>query len=287
MREFNRVSPKVWVDSKYRNLSDDGRLAHYWVQTNPAQNSSGAFRGSAASMSGEICWEYDRAQLAFEELTDANIIGTDPSANLVVVWGFVADQLPKAPGVATFVGNTLRELTDCDLKTSYIQSVTKILDESGKLSPSSHISYHNGLVGATKGTTGDHRETQRQRDTETKRKESVLSRDGVLDAGGNFVYLPEIRAALMRVHPNAKLFNNAATPELEKLVWDGGYSKEEVRDILVWMYTEEKPDINGFMWQKHIKTIACNTLCKEDESGTTVFDHIETKYSYREDLNSD
>ncbi len=125
MRDFSKVSPRIWLDYRFRGLSEDGKLTFFWMLSNPGQTSVGAFRGSSGSYAAEIAWPLERAEAAFLEIEAAGMIERDDAACLVVIPKFLKHNPPTGPNCAIALGKILRNLPECKLRE---QHQTRVLE---------------------------------------------------------------------------------------------------------------------------------------------------------------
>lgn len=63
MREYSKVSPKLWRSKRFRNLaSDDARLLYLFLLTCEHQTSAGCFRLPDAYAAADLGWNADRME---------------------------------------------------------------------------------------------------------------------------------------------------------------------------------------------------------------------------------
>jgi hypothetical protein len=75
MREFSKISPRVWRSQRFRALaSDDARHLHLYLLTCEHQNSAGAFRLPAGYACNDLNWGQDRFSRALAELEEAGLM---------------------------------------------------------------------------------------------------------------------------------------------------------------------------------------------------------------------
>ena len=63
MREYSKVSPKLWRSKRFRSLaSDDARLLYLFLLTCEHQTSAGCFRLPDAYAAADLGWDADRLE---------------------------------------------------------------------------------------------------------------------------------------------------------------------------------------------------------------------------------
>lgn len=173
MREYSKISPRLWLDANFRSLADDARMAFIWALTCPAQNSAGAFRGSPLTFAAETGWSPERAQMAFQQVSENRMLEFDPAANLVAVPRFLKYNMPNSPGACKALGRLLGELPECPLRSAHIE---RVCCEIRRLSKAMRTAFLDGIPDGTldgipdgfEETPGKHPRSKEQR---TKNKE--------------------------------------------------------------------------------------------------------------------
>lgn len=78
MREYSKVSPKLWRSKRYRGLpADDARMFYVYLLTCEHQTSAGCFRLPDAYAAADLCWTTARLGGARSPLVAAGMIAHD------------------------------------------------------------------------------------------------------------------------------------------------------------------------------------------------------------------
>jgi hypothetical protein len=86
MRDFSKVSPRLWQSDRFNSLaSDDARLVFLYLLTNAHQTSAGAYRLPDAYAAADLRWPVERYQCARSELASAGLIKQDSLASVVMI----------------------------------------------------------------------------------------------------------------------------------------------------------------------------------------------------------
>lgn len=102
MREYAKVSPKVWQSRKFRDLpGDDARLLYFYLHTSPQANSLGCYVLPPGYGSADLRWSESRYRAALEALCEAGLAGWDERENLVRITQFLRHDPLTNPNHAT------------------------------------------------------------------------------------------------------------------------------------------------------------------------------------------
>jgi len=95
MRDFGKVSPKVWHEPKFRSLATMDQLLYLYFLTSPHQNSSGCCRLPSGYACADLNWQpgaYDAAQ---KSLVDCELVLVDEKTNEVLIVGWFLHNAPQ------------------------------------------------------------------------------------------------------------------------------------------------------------------------------------------------
>ncbi len=82
MRDFSKVSPKVWRSRRFRDLpADDARMFYLFLLTCEHMSSAGCFRLPDAYAASDLGWQTDRIGGARAPLVPAELIVHDPETD--------------------------------------------------------------------------------------------------------------------------------------------------------------------------------------------------------------
>ncbi|WP_394889541.1 hypothetical protein ACG873_30235 [Mesorhizobium sp. AaZ16] len=86
MREFSKVSPKLWRSARFRGLqTDDGRLFYLYLLSCEHQTSAGCFRLPDAYAAADLGWPVDRLPAARNDAIDGGLIVHDDATDEIHV----------------------------------------------------------------------------------------------------------------------------------------------------------------------------------------------------------
>lgn len=86
MREFSKVSPKVWRDRRFQSLtSTKARLAYFYFLTCEHQNSAGAYRVLDGYAAADLEWAPDEWKAARREVEEAGLVIFDEATSEVFI----------------------------------------------------------------------------------------------------------------------------------------------------------------------------------------------------------
>lgn len=123
MARYRKVDPRIWNDERFRELSDDAKLAFLFLLTHPHMTSIGAMRATIPGLASEIGWDLERAAKAFAESFSKGMAKHDAVAAMVWLPKFIRYNGPENPNVLKAWGSALELLPECDLTREAIRSV--------------------------------------------------------------------------------------------------------------------------------------------------------------------
>ena len=117
---YRKVDPRIWNDKKFRNLSDQGKLAFFFLLTHPHMTSIGAMRGTIAGLAEELGWDTEAFREAFREALSKGMAKHDPKACFIALPNFLKYNRPESPNVVKAWESALDLLPECSLKMQVI-----------------------------------------------------------------------------------------------------------------------------------------------------------------------
>ncbi|MER9755410.1 hypothetical protein NKJ46_18470 [Mesorhizobium sp. M0166] len=78
MRDYSKISPKVWRSPRFRSQTDDSRLLYIYLLTCEHQSSAGCFRLPDAYAAENLNWPIERVQAARTPLVVCELVAHDP-----------------------------------------------------------------------------------------------------------------------------------------------------------------------------------------------------------------
>ena len=289
MREYAKLSPRLWLDSKFRALPDDARLAFIWTLTCPAQTGHGAFTGNPARLASELGWTTERAGMALQALVSCGMIEMDTEHCVISVPRFLTYNPPPNSNAAIFVARCFEGLPECQIVRRHIQRTASALRE---LSPDRFAAFAKGLAESVPETVLETigetlRETLRETVADTysikhiaEKKDPGASAPPPADAGRTpssrisgkeepdpLEERPELHAIHVRLreriaeaHPKARLPREGSAGWSEerrtvaRLVDLDGYTPEDLRGCFGWLFMSQDKDAT--FWRGQVCAIA-------------------------------
>lgn len=127
MAKYRKVDPRIWNDSKFMGLSDNGKLALFFVLTHPNMTAVGAMRHTIPGMAAELGWTSEAFREAFAEGCADGIIRHDERASFVWLPNFIKYNQPESPNVVKAWLAALDLLPECSMRNELIQHVKDFL----------------------------------------------------------------------------------------------------------------------------------------------------------------
>ena len=123
MGRYRKIDTRIWNDSKFCALSDNAKLAFFFLLTHPHMTSLGAMRCTVRGLASEVSWSEKQFRAALEEITRAKMLELDESACFIALPNFLKYNKPESPNVVTSWAESLDLLPECELKAVLLQRV--------------------------------------------------------------------------------------------------------------------------------------------------------------------
>lgn len=89
MRDFTKVSPKIWRSKAFKALpTDEARLLMLYLMTSEHQNSAGCFRLPEGYALDDLGWPAEKYRAGLSALTNAGLVISDPNTLEIFVSGW-------------------------------------------------------------------------------------------------------------------------------------------------------------------------------------------------------
>lgn len=121
MSRYRKVDPRIWNDAKFMSLSDQGKLAFFFLLTHPHMTSIGAMRASVPGLAAEIGWVEKDFREAFNEAYSKGMVKHDETSSLIWLPKFLKYNPPESPNVVKAWINALDLLPECNLLSLVLQ----------------------------------------------------------------------------------------------------------------------------------------------------------------------
>ena len=132
MGRYRKVDPKIWNDSKFRNLSDNGKLVFLFVLTHPHMTSLGAMRATIEGLGSELGWTTKGFRDAFTEGLSEGLFQYDEKASFLDVPKFLRYNKPESANVVKSWAKQWDDIPECELKSLLYQRVKGFTEGFGE-----------------------------------------------------------------------------------------------------------------------------------------------------------
>lgn len=129
---FTKVHARIWGDAKFRNLTDDAKLALLHILTRPGRDTLGANSVHVEGLAAEIRWKPAKYEEALSELELADIVEVDRDAGIVWAPAFTRYHPADNPSVLKSFGAAITALPESPMLASIVRKTRDILIERGK-----------------------------------------------------------------------------------------------------------------------------------------------------------
>lgn len=132
MSRYRKVDPKIWNDSKFRPLSNDGKLAFFALLTHPHMTSIGAMRGTIPGLAAELGWTADAMRDAIRHAIRLGMVDTNEDASYIGLPNFLKYNEPEGPNSVIKAWPAALELIpECHEKRQLAARCKEYLDKRG------------------------------------------------------------------------------------------------------------------------------------------------------------
>ena len=104
MARYRKIDVRMWNDRKFRELSDNGKLAFILLLTHPDTTQIGTIRTRVSNLADELGWQRDAMSHAIQEVTLNGMIDADEKAGLMVINNFLKYNAPSSPKADPQIG---------------------------------------------------------------------------------------------------------------------------------------------------------------------------------------
>lgn len=127
---YRTVHCAIWFDDWFPRLNDDAKLVVFHLLTTPFSTPFGLYRASVEALAVELGWHPDKYRDAISDAFSGGFGSYDEVVHVVWIKRHLLYNFPNGPNQAKAWGNAFAELPACGLKTSFIQTVKAILDDT-------------------------------------------------------------------------------------------------------------------------------------------------------------
>lgn len=163
MARYRKIDVRMWNDRKFRELSDNGKLAFILLLTHPDTTQIGTIRTRVSNLADELGWQRDAMSHAIPEVTLNGMIDADEKAGLMVINNFLKYNAPSSPNAFKSWCELIDLMPECDLLDKHVARLKTFVDG---LSVGMRNAIPNDLIDAIKDamsrTNGQPCRTQEQ-----------------------------------------------------------------------------------------------------------------------------
>ncbi|WP_302295667.1 hypothetical protein [Parasutterella excrementihominis] len=147
MARYRKIDVRMWNDRKFRELSDNAKLAFILLLTHPDTTQIGTVRTRVSNLADELGWQRDAMSHAIQEVTLNGMIDADEKAGLMVINNFLKYNAPSSPNAFKSWRELIDLMPECDLLDRHIASLKTFVDS---LSAGMRNAIPNDLMDAIK-----------------------------------------------------------------------------------------------------------------------------------------
>jgi uncharacterized phage protein (TIGR02220 family) len=129
---FRKIDPKIWNDSRFLTVSDDGKFIFLFLLTHPALTSLGAMRANIPGLSAEIHWGAKRFAKGLAELLAKGMAKHCAKSSFLYLPNFIKYNMPENPNVVKGWQSAFEQLPECSLCFEMLKNVKEYVKGLGK-----------------------------------------------------------------------------------------------------------------------------------------------------------
>lgn len=128
MARFRKIDVRIWNDRKFRELSDNGKLAFILLLTHPDTTQIGTIRTRVSNLADELGWSTDAMSHAIREAISKGMIDADEKAGLMVINNFLKYNAPSSPNAFKSWRELIDLMPECDLLDKHVAGLKAFID---------------------------------------------------------------------------------------------------------------------------------------------------------------
>ena len=123
MAKYRKISPRIWNDAGFRQLSDKGKLVFFLLLTHPRTSAIGTLRVFVQGLAPEMGWTEQAFREAFGEVLAAGMAKASEREGLIWLPNFMKYNAPESPNVLRSWAPALGDCPECALKNEVCAAV--------------------------------------------------------------------------------------------------------------------------------------------------------------------
>ena len=128
MARYRKIDVRIWNDRKFRELSDNAKLAFLLVLTHPDTTPIGMLRARPVTLAMELGWQADAMSDAIAEVSKMGMCMVDEKAGLMVAPNFLKYNPPNGPNSLASWGDIVDLMPECELRSRALLLVKSFID---------------------------------------------------------------------------------------------------------------------------------------------------------------
>ena len=128
MAKYRKVSTQIWNDTKFRDLTDDGKMVFLFILTHPHMTSLGGMRATTQGLAAELGWSFDKFSKGFAEPFRKGMVKYDETASCIVLPNFLKHNPPENPNVVKSWSKAADMIPECELKYQIISDAKTLCE---------------------------------------------------------------------------------------------------------------------------------------------------------------
>lgn len=179
MARYRKIDVRMWNDRKFRELSDNAKLAFILLLTHPDTTQIGTIRTRVSNLADELGWQRDAMSHAIQEVTLNGMIDADEKAGLMVINNFLKYNAPSSPNAFKSWRELIDLMPECDLLDRHVASLKAFVDS---LSAGMRNAIPNDLMDAIKDAISRVNEQpsriqEQEQEQEKNKKENIKEKN--------------------------------------------------------------------------------------------------------------
>lgn len=128
MARYRKIDVRIWNDRKFRELSDNGKLAFILLLTHPDTTQIGTIRTRVSNLADELGWSNDAMSHAIREAILKGMIDADEKAGLMVINNFLRYNAPSSPNAFKSWRELIDLMPECDLLDKHVAGLKAFIN---------------------------------------------------------------------------------------------------------------------------------------------------------------
>lgn len=169
MRDYSKVSPRVWESEKYWSLESDlHRYAYHYLLTCAHVNSCGCYKLPISYMADDLKWDLEASRKAIESLCHSLLIAYDKANRTVWITRWFDFNPPTNPNHGKSILSQIDKISSPSLKIQCLDGLKEFMEQRGFKDSRTFLLEIERLSKAYRKTIATETVTETQTKTETQ-----------------------------------------------------------------------------------------------------------------------